>query len=235
MNKTNLTDEPYHFLNESISEIDILKRKNAFLEQILNELPIAVYVHDSKNMQQVWGNTQAETRMGISTKEMNDRGIDWFLNQFHPDDIGVINENIKAFSDNKSNEFSGVYRKINTITQKWHWNYSKSIRLSENEMKVNPLILGIAVDLSLPMDTQNQMETIMKENIRLRNILVFKTLTEREKQILHFISKGVSTREIAEELKISYHTVSTHRKKIAKKLNLHCLASLSAFAIENGI
>ena len=107
MNKTNLTDEPYHFLNESISEIDILKRKNAFLEQILNELPIAVYVHDSKNMQQVWGNTQAETRMGISTKEMNDRGIDWFLNQFHPDDIGVINENIKAFSDNKSNEFSG--------------------------------------------------------------------------------------------------------------------------------
>ena len=44
-------------------------------------------------------------------------------------------------------------------------------------------------------------------------------ITEREKMVLYYLSKGFSTQEIAEKLHISYYTVKTHRSNLAKKLH----------------
>lgn len=44
-------------------------------------------------------------------------------------------------------------------------------------------------------------------------------ITEREKQVLYYLSKGYSTNEIAEKLHISYFTAKTHRSHLAKKLH----------------
>ncbi len=53
-----------------------------------------------------------------------------------------------------------------------------------------------------------------------------KPLTNRELQIARLIAKGKKSDEIANELFISPHTVSTHRKKIHKKLKTHNTAEL---------
>ena len=45
-------------------------------------------------------------------------------------------------------------------------------------------------------------------------------LTEREQEIFEMIGKGRSNREIASHFGLSEHTVKTHRKRIATKLNL---------------
>lgn len=44
-------------------------------------------------------------------------------------------------------------------------------------------------------------------------------ITERERQVLYYLSKGYSTNEIAEKLHISYFTAKTHRSHLAKKLH----------------
>ena len=44
-------------------------------------------------------------------------------------------------------------------------------------------------------------------------------LTEREKQVLYYLSKGYTTQEIADKLHISYFTAKTHRNHLAKKLH----------------
>ena len=44
-------------------------------------------------------------------------------------------------------------------------------------------------------------------------------ITEREKQVLFYLSKGYTTQEIAEKLHISYFTAKTHRSHLAKKLH----------------
>lgn len=44
-------------------------------------------------------------------------------------------------------------------------------------------------------------------------------ITEREKQVLFYLSKGYTTQEIAEKLHISYFTAKTHRNNLAKKLH----------------
>lgn len=44
-------------------------------------------------------------------------------------------------------------------------------------------------------------------------------ITEREKQVLFYLSRGYTTQEIAEKLHISYFTAKTHRNNLAKKLH----------------
>lgn len=58
-------------------------------------------------------------------------------------------------------------------------------------------------------------------------------LTISEKKILKLISENKSSKEIADELFISYKTVESHRTNISKKLNLQGSLSLVRFAIEN--
>lgn len=56
-------------------------------------------------------------------------------------------------------------------------------------------------------------------------------LSEREKDVLREIARGLSTKEIADVLCLSYHTVTTHRKNIAEKLNIHSAAAMAVYAI----
>lgn len=56
-------------------------------------------------------------------------------------------------------------------------------------------------------------------------------LGEREKEILCEIAKGKSNKEIADELCLSVHTVSTHRRNICAKLDIHSAPGLTIFAI----
>ena len=60
-------------------------------------------------------------------------------------------------------------------------------------------------------------------------------LSEREREIISFISKGINSREIGEALFISEFTVKTHRRNIMHKLGVKNTAELIRFAVENDI
>ena len=59
------------------------------------------------------------------------------------------------------------------------------------------------------------------------------TLSDREKDIIACVTKGMSNKEIAEELYLSVHTVTTHRRNISNKLQIHTTAGLTIYAIAN--
>ncbi|MBP3228424.1 MAG: helix-turn-helix transcriptional regulator [Bacteroidaceae bacterium] len=61
------------------------------------------------------------------------------------------------------------------------------------------------------------------------------TLSEREKDIVRCIVRGMTNKEVAEELFISVNTVLTHRKNIARKLSIHSVAGLTIYAIAGGL
>lgn len=61
------------------------------------------------------------------------------------------------------------------------------------------------------------------------------TLTEREREVLKMVATHYKNKDIARCLGISPKTVEKHRTNLMKKLDLHSISLLTAFAIENGL
>ena len=59
------------------------------------------------------------------------------------------------------------------------------------------------------------------------------TLSQREKEIIVCVVKGMTNKAIADKLYLSIHTVITHRRNIARKLQIHSPAGLTIYAIVN--
>ena len=58
-------------------------------------------------------------------------------------------------------------------------------------------------------------------------------LSPREKEIVVCVVKGLTNRAIADRLFLSTHTVITHRRNIARKLQIHSASGLTVYAIVN--
>lgn len=60
-------------------------------------------------------------------------------------------------------------------------------------------------------------------------------LSTREQEVIIALVQGMSNKEIATHLNISTNTVITHRRNIARKLQIHSPAGLTIYAIVNGL
>jgi DNA-binding NarL/FixJ family response regulator len=60
-------------------------------------------------------------------------------------------------------------------------------------------------------------------------------LTDRQKEVLSLIASGLSSKEIAFELKLSPKTVDVHRARIMERLDLRDVASLTRYAVRRGL
>ena len=60
-------------------------------------------------------------------------------------------------------------------------------------------------------------------------------LSEREKDVIREIASGLNTREVADKLGISTHTVDSHRKNVVTKINARNTADIVRYAIKRGI
>ncbi|MBD5301319.1 MAG: helix-turn-helix transcriptional regulator [Bacteroides sp.] len=57
------------------------------------------------------------------------------------------------------------------------------------------------------------------------------SMTDREKEIICCVARGMSNKEIADKLLLSINTVTTYRRNISAKLQIHSAAGLTIFAI----
>ena len=90
-----------------------------------------------------------------------------------------------------------------------------------------------------------RLEQMMRQSDVTKNIsdMVFKSgmgqngdaLSEREKDVIVALVQGMANKEIADHLCISVNTVITHRRNIARKLQIHSPAGLTIYAIVNGL
>lgn len=60
-------------------------------------------------------------------------------------------------------------------------------------------------------------------------------LTQRERQILLLAAQGLTAREVASRLGIQYLTARKHRENLMRKLELHNVAELAAYAVRLGL
>ena len=92
--------------------------------------------------------------------------------------------------------------------------YDEQINLFDD---VDKLTQKIASLMNVAADDENELDA----------------LSQREKEIIGCIVRGMTNKEIAEKLFISVHTVITHRRNITRKLQIHSAAGLTIYAIVN--
>ena len=90
-----------------------------------------------------------------------------------------------------------------------------------------------------------RLERQLQQSDVTRNIteMVFKSgagqnqdaLSDREKDVIVALVQGMANKEIADHLCISVNTVITHRRNIARKLQIRSPAGLTIYAIVNGL
>ena len=90
-------------------------------------------------------------------------------------------------------------------------------------------LLDVLVNDDSPMADRS----LVSESLSTEIDRALSTLTEREKEIIVCVTKGMSNKEIADHLFLSVHTVITHRRNISSKLQIRSTAGLIIYAIAN--
>ena len=89
----------------------------------------------------------------------------------------------------------------------------------------------LSADIALSIAKPEYKDILSKQN----TITPITPLSAREIEILKFIAQGLSNTEISKKLFISSRTVDNHRTNIMKKLDVHNIAGIIRYAIQNNI
>ncbi|MCH5224741.1 MAG: response regulator transcription factor [Muribaculaceae bacterium] len=103
--------------------------------------------------------------------------------------------------------------------------------------KLNKATLSLYDDHIHVTDLLNEIREKVNSALNLRETEIEEkeSLSQREKEIVSLVVKGLTNQEIADKLFLSVHTVMTHRRNIARKLQIHSATGLTIYAIVNKI
>ena len=103
---------------------------------------------------------------------------------------------------------------------------------NDSEEEIMAALQNTACKASYVCDSVEQL--LQNEGLQSTDISIV-NLTATEKIILHEIAKGKTTKEIAYEKNLSFHTVNSHRKNIFRKLDINNVHEAVKYAIRAGI
>lgn len=155
----------------------------------------------------------------VEIKEMED--INYQLNLLQPDAV-LINPMLLGHSSrqdirqqlNLPKKTSIIALVYNLIDEQFYRSYDAIVRINDSESKIEETLNNC---LSKEQANQSDQEG----------------LSDREKEILISVVKGMSNKEIADHHNISIHTAITHRRNITRKLKVHSISGLTIYAIIN--
>ncbi|MDQ1266556.1 MAG: hypothetical protein QG635_1708 [Bacteroidota bacterium] len=215
-------EEDYSILNEHIP----------FLERLDVIDSSAIYIIDLYKRKLHYISAKFGAFFGYDMAKINEEGTDYIDRHVHPDDLTKLFEtgfyfmkiafqlpaqprlDYKLIVDYRIQNAKGEYVRI--IKQQ------KALELDRRgNIWLALVMVDIAPEQELELPLRSRLINIRTgELYRMPAKNSLSTLSNREKEILSLISKGMISRQIADKLFISVNTVNTHRQRIIEKLNV---------------
>jgi DNA-binding NarL/FixJ family response regulator len=85
------------------------------------------------------------------------------------------------------------------------------------------------------IDALTAEDNVPAKTLRKKNSCEGFAISDREIEIIKHIALGLSNKQIADKLFLSFHTVHTHRKNIMQKLSVNNTAGVVMFAVKNNL
>lgn len=231
------------YLKDKLSERKVVFRP---IEHILN-FPIALgqcyYLLDFKTKKVTFQKGVKEL-LGYEPDEFT---FDLSTSFFHPEDKEILDRLIKATlmfasENNVSKDVSFV---LTYRLRKKNGSYIKVLRQSTTyDLDENGKIisnLSMLTDISF-LSSNNKVEWrfdapgLDKEKFKEYVTKEYKSFfSKRETEIITHLYKGLSSKEIADKIFLSKHTIDTHRRKLLSKSHCKNTVELINFCKQNGI
>ena len=214
--------------------ITTIHKDLSFFKELLANLQAVIFTLDLNTETYNWNINKYFDIFGYTEDEIFNKDHEFADHYFLPEYKHLVNEWIESFRNKNRITWSGVYR-IKHKKGHWVWGFSRVMVFKYDDRGNPTMLLGIVMDASESIDTQEQIIRLYTERIRSRNQLFIKKLTKRELEIIKMIAAGDCYPEIAKKLNIQPVTVNKHRKSILDKLDLKNIASLLHFVNDTEI
>lgn len=215
-----------------------IKESNYSIADLGSIISGAVMLHELDEMQPLgisYMNNWGCERLGTSVDEVNMLGPEYYEKYFIKEESLAILNGIQNYLGEA--DFSRQYNFFQRVKlhkqDEYTWFYSicKLLQKPSQDETLNQMII-----LSSPVEGINHVigrvnKVLDEDQFIKNNYKQFALLTKQEKIIISKIAQGKPSKEIADELFISVHTVQTHRKNILRKIECNSFADLLRFAM----
>lgn len=124
---------------------------------------------------------------------------------------------------NKQNIFQSLQYGVNSIITK-NCSHSEILNAIEATTKSTKFFCNTILNIILEKHIPQEEENCDPSN-----------LSSREVEIVKLVASGVKTKDLADMLNLSTHTIYTHRKNIMRKLGINSVSELILYAVNSGI
>lgn len=183
--------------------------------------------------------------LGYSTSYLIDAGPSFIYSLRHPEDFEIFNKDIfpenMSFLKTHAEELISDYRFTTNYRLKskdGNWiNFSHRSCYIFKAEDGTPLAEIVSLTEIDPMKYDSGIiHQIEKVNIKQETTLIrHNILTKREVDVLKLAGDGFCSKQIADKLAVSIHTINNHRKKMLEKTNCKNFPELLKLALKHGI
>ena len=215
---------------------------------LLDKASSFFYLFDFVKMRYLYVSESIKHIMGYTAHNWIERGPDWVFSTVYPEDVKRLMALHKALFEH--------YYSL-PVNERKDYKYMWEVRVVRKDQVVIWIMQQgsfIEVDAEgkpiVTFDLISDMTAFKKDSVM--TLTMFKdidkpqlklyfpisgkqTFTKREVELIRLLSEGLSSREIADRLSISHHTVDTHRRNMLKKCSVTDSIRLLSYARENGL
>lgn len=229
--------------------------KNKQFSQLLNDSPSVVFILNNHSMSYEYFSPNVKDILGYEPKKFLEGGMNFTMSTMDPEHLEIHSRYIyrdvfikmreeKPKTSLGNLQFTTTF-KVRKADGEFLW-VMQQFKVIETDEAGDPfLTLVFMHDISnIKKDELVDFLIASKEtsNSGFRTIYAAcysgsnkaSVFSKRELQVLYYLSKGLSSKKIAEELNLSSHTVNNHRKNMLKKSQSKNSADLLHFAMKKG-
>jgi PAS domain S-box-containing protein len=224
---------------------------NASLALMLNLSPCITWILNVRTGQYTFVSEQAERLLGYPSQQFIKRGIELTHHLLHSEDAGHLwrfmcqiwqyllsvpasrREAYQFNCDYRLRKADGTYVRL----------LEKNIILQTDRKGNITHLLGVCTDITEWKKSDimtaslisTEDDTCLLCTSADEQLQTGQLLSRRQKEILKLVARGYSSKQIADQLCISFHTVNRHRHNIIEKTQRKNTGELVQYAIHNGI
>lgn len=213
------------------------QNESEFFERILSSVNASIYILNLDPFRVEWINDSLHTLRGagMAADEIINGGDDVVNRLIETSDFREsVVEATQFFYQNPHKTWQGIFR-THQPKNTARWILATAVVLEKNKAGIPQKTLATAMDITELIHTNDSMAATLQVMQQNRHKNTLDLLTKREKEIIRLLAGGMSTKEIADKLKRSFHTIETHRGNIKNKLNCKNVAEIAAIGQRIGL